>query len=148
MSVNEDPPPLLFGGLPPAAMKLLTAAFRLYSSSMARLRRFFKNKNTPPTMAATATSPTTTPAAIPALLDPPDFALPVAVLLAVTKTVCPPITVTTDGFEDDVAEGDEPAVEEGLSLESAEEPPSAKSALVVRPERYADAYLVPPPQVS
>jgi len=91
-------------------------------------------------MAATATSPTTTPAATPALLDPLDFAVPVAELLAVTKTVCPPITVTTDGFEVVVAEGDETAVLEGLSLESVEDPPSAKSALVVRPERYADAY--------
>ena len=148
--MNEDPPLLLFGGcLPPPAMKLLTAAFRLYSSSIARLRRFFINKNVPPTMAAIATSPTTTPAAIPALLDPPDFAA-VAVLLAVTKTVCPPITdVTTDGFEDAVAEGDDSAVLEGLSLGSDEDPPLAKSTLVVVVlVRYADAYIVPPPPNS
>jgi hypothetical protein len=103
-------------------------------------------------MAAIATSPTTTPAAIPALLDPPDFAEALAVLLAVTKTVCPPITdVTTDGFEDVVAEGDEPAVLEGLSLGSVgsdEDPPLAKSTLVVVPVRYADAYVVPPPPNS
>jgi len=102
-------------------------------------------------MAAMATSPTTTPAAMPALLDPPDFAA-VAVLLAVTKTVCPPITdVTTEGFEDVVAEGDEPVVE-GLSLgsvESSEDPPLAKSTLVVVVlVIYADANIVPPPQVS
>jgi hypothetical protein len=116
------------------------------------LRRFFINKNIPPTTAAIATSPTTTPAAIPALLDPPDFAEALAVLLAVTKTVCPPITdVTMDGFEDVVAEGDEPAVLEGFSLGSVgsdEDPPLAKSTLVVVPVRYADAYVVPPPQVS
>jgi hypothetical protein len=101
-------------------------------------------------MAAIATSPTTTPAAMPALLDPPDFAVPVAVLLAVTKTVCPPITdVTTDGFEDVVAEGDELAVLEGLATSSAEDPPLAKSTLVmVVLVIYADAYIVPPPQVS
>jgi len=100
-------------------------------------------------MAAMATIPTTTPAAIPALLDPLDFAA-VAVLLAVTNTVCPPITdVTTDGFEDAVAEGAEPAVLEGLSVESSEDPPLAKLTLVaVVLVIYADAYIVPPPQVS
>jgi hypothetical protein len=87
---------------------------------------------------------------MPALLDPPDFAVPVAVLLAVTKTVCPPITdVTTDGFEDVVAEGDEPVVLEALSLglvDSSEDPPLAKSTLVVVVlVIYADAYIVPPP---
>jgi hypothetical protein len=132
-------------------MKLLAAAFRLYSSSIARFLRFFINKNRPPKMAATATSPTTMPAATPALLDPPpDFStLPVAELLAVTKMVCPPTTVTTEGFEDVVADGlDEPLVEEGLSDDEDEDPPSAKSAVVVRPERYADTYLVPPPPIS
>ena len=84
-------------------------------------------------MAAIATSPTTTPAAIAALFDPPDAAA-TAVGLAVTKTVCPPITdVTTEGFADVVAAGDE-LVEEGLALvseEPSEDPPLAKLTLVV-----------------
>jgi hypothetical protein len=52
-------------------------------------------------MAARTTIPITTPAAIPALLGPDEefefeaAAVPVAELLAVTTTVCPP-TVTTD----------------------------------------------------
>jgi len=55
-------------------------------------------------MAAIATTPTTTPAAMPALLGPgedPELLLPepVGVLEAVTMTVWPPI-VTTDGDAD------------------------------------------------
>jgi len=111
VSLSETPP-LLVGGLPPA-MKLLTAAFLLYSSSTSRLFRLRKNRNAPPTIAEMTTMPTTTPAAMPVLLDPFDddddgndesevdaFATdPVAV----TTIVCPP-TVTTDGFTD-VVEG-------------------------------------------
>lgn len=109
VSLSETPP-LLVGGLPPE-MKLLTAAFLLYSSSTSRLFRLRKNRNAPPTIAEIATIPTTTPAAMPVLLDPFDddddddgndelevdaFATdPVAV----TTIVCPP-TVTTDGFTD------------------------------------------------
>lgn len=55
----------------------------------------------PPPMAAMATMPTTTPAAMPALFGPPDA---LAEPVAVTTTVCPP-TVTTDGFADVVADG-------------------------------------------
>jgi len=57
-----------------------------------------------------ATIPTTTPAAMPALLGPPpDFddpedAAALAELLAVTTMVCPP-TVTTDGLAEVVEEG-------------------------------------------
>jgi hypothetical protein len=59
-------------------------------------------------------SPTTTPAAIPALLAPPDDPLPAAaVALAVTTTVCP-FTVTTDWVADAVVEGEVLEVDEGV----------------------------------
>lgn len=63
-------PPLLPGGLP--GKNVLMAAFRrcFSSSSLFRLRRM--KKKMPPMMPATATTPTTTPAAMPAVLvDPP-----------------------------------------------------------------------------
>jgi len=106
--VNEEAPPLLVGGLPPP-MKLLTAAFLLYSSSTSRLRLFLMKIYPPPAIAAIAIMPITTPAAMPALLGPEEDELdaveePVAWLLAVTTTVCPP-TVTTDGEADAVVEG-------------------------------------------
>jgi len=107
--VNDEAPPLLLGGFPPA-MKLLTAAFRLYSSSISRLFLLRKKRKTPPAIAATATSPTTTPAAMPALLGPPLDDDPKLVAdavgepLAVTTMVCPP-TVTTDGLAVVVCEG-------------------------------------------
>lgn len=106
MSLNEEAPPLLLGGLP-LWMKLLTAAFLLYSSSTSRLFLFLMKTNTPPAIAAIATMPITTPAAIPALFGPEEEAededfsaeeVPVEELLAVTTTVCPP-TVTTDGVD-------------------------------------------------
>ncbi len=52
-------------------------------------------------------SPTTTPAAIPALLAPPPEDTPeeLGLALAVTTTVCPPI-VTTDWVADAVFEGE------------------------------------------
>jgi len=125
ISLNDEVPPLLLGGLPPL-IKLLTAAFLLYSSSTARLRLFLMNRYRPPAIAAMATIPMTTPAAIPALFGPEDddfCEAPVAELLAVTTTVCPPI-VTTDGeavlvdvgfavalaaAADDVSDGEAPA---------------------------------------
>ena len=118
----------------------------------------------PAAMAATATNPTTTPAAMPALLVPlPDVAWGVDEApddpVAVTTTVCPrqgqlaptawkgketylPPTVTTDGFADVVAEG----VDD--DDEVPEEP--AAGALVVSPVKYTDQYFMPPPidQVS
>lgn len=97
--MNDEPPPLLVGGLPPA-MKLLTAAFLLYSSSISRLFWLRRKRKTPPAIAAMAAIPTTTPAAMPALLGPPlDDPLVDAVgePLAVTTMVCPP-TVTTEGL--------------------------------------------------
>lgn len=108
MSLNEEAPPLLLGGLPPPAMKLLTAAFLLYSSSTSRLFLFLMKMNAPPAIAAIATMPITTPAAIPALLGPEEDLdsdaeeVPVAELAAVTTTVCPP-TVTTDAVAVPVA---------------------------------------------
>lgn len=107
VSVNEDAPPLLVGGLP-APMKLLTAAFLRCSSSIARLFLYLINKNKPPISAAAATTPTTAPAAMAALFVPPDLAAPEPEVElegpAVTMTVSPP-TVTTDGFADVVDEG-------------------------------------------
>jgi len=109
VSVSDEAPLLLVGGLPPA-MKLLTAAFLLYSSSISRLFLLRMKRKAPPTIAATATIPTTTPAAMPALLGPPldDDPEPVADAvgepLAVTTIVCPP-TVTTDGLAVVVCEG-------------------------------------------
>jgi len=106
--VNAESPPLLVGGLPPP-MKLLTAAFLLYSSSTSRLFLFRMNRKIPPAIALRATIPTTTPAAMPALLGPPldDAGLAEALAepelagsgFAVIITV-EPASVTTDGFED------------------------------------------------
>lgn len=99
----NDAVPLLPGGLPPPAIKLLTAAFLLYSSSTSRLLRLRIRREIPPAIAPMAVSPTTTPAAIPALLglleleDPVDeVEFDVDVGVDVTTTVCP--TVTTGGF--------------------------------------------------
>lgn len=127
VSVNEEPP-LLPGGLPPA-MKLLTAAFLLYSSSTSRLLLFRMKRYTPPEIAATATIPTTTPAAMPALLgpvalDPVDDALGEPV--AVTTMVCPP-TVTTDGLA--------LVVDEGTEAEELVDAVSAMGTLLVRPDK-------------
>lgn len=92
--MNEEAPPLLVGGLPPA-MNWLTAAFLLYSSSTSRLLLLRTKRYTPPAIAQIATIPTTTPAAMPALLGPPldfdvdDVDAVLAELLAVTTIVCP-----------------------------------------------------------
>jgi hypothetical protein len=92
------------------------------------------NKKIPPAIAAIATIPTTTPAAMPALLGEDDFddvvsagAVLVDELLAVTTTVCPP-TVTTDGLAVDV--GDAVVVAFFVAVDT----PSAYSTFVVRPE--------------
>jgi len=99
----------------------------------------------PPAIAAAATTPTTTPAAMPALLGP-DFLLPTiaaaeldaaAALDACTVTVSPP-TVTTDGVADVVDVG--ATDEEELAAPDA----SAFGALVAIPVRYTDQYLTPP----
>lgn len=95
VSKTEFPPEL--PGLEFAEVKALMAACRLYSSSTC-LRFFERRKNqTPPAMAAIATTPTTTPAAMPALLGPVSPALDEAE--AVTTIVWPPI-VTTDGADE------------------------------------------------
>lgn len=52
-------------------MNSALAALRLYSSSTAFLLLCFMKKITPPTMAAMARTPTTTPTAMPTLLEPP-----------------------------------------------------------------------------
>jgi hypothetical protein len=73
-------------GLPPL-MKALTAACLLYSSSTSR-RRFALMKNqAPPAIAAIAMIPTTTPAAMPAVLGPEEPLPEPGALEAVTTTV-------------------------------------------------------------
>jgi hypothetical protein len=112
VSLNDEAPPLLVARFPPLAIKLLTAAFLRYSSSTCRLFWLRTNINTPPAMAAIATIPTTTPAAMAALFGPPPLLVGLAdgdaVLLialpAVTTTVWPP-TVTTEGGAVVVGEG-------------------------------------------
>jgi len=137
--VNDEAPPLLVG-LPPAT-KLATAAFLLYSSSTSRLFLLRMKRKAPPAIAAMATIPTTTPAAMPALLGPLDFddesaADEFAELLAVTTMVCPP-TVTTDGLAEVVDEGEEDGPAEDVV--SALEPPLT----VPEPVRYTDKYFPP-----
>lgn len=70
VSVNDAPPLLLLIGDLPPVTKLLTAAFLLYSSSTSRLFRLRINMKIPPAMAAATNTPTTTPAAMPALFGP------------------------------------------------------------------------------
>lgn len=142
MSVNEEAPPLLAGDLEPL-IKLLTAAFLLCSSSIARLFLLRRNKKTPPAIAAIITIPTTTPAAMAALLEPPppEDLLPPADADDdggnVTRTVSPS-RVTTEGDEDVVgvdlgvllAEGvdDEPEpLPEPTALGTSSEMPSSQT---------------------
>lgn len=97
----------LVAGIPvfPPLIKLSTAALRLYSSSAANLFLLLKNKKTPPTIATTATRPTTTPAAIPALLGLLEGVEALAEALAelevgwleTVRTIVDPPTVTTEG---------------------------------------------------
>lgn len=121
VSVNDEAPPLLFGGLPPPLMKLLTAAFLLYSSSTSRLFLLRTNKKIPPAIAAMATMPTTTPAAMPALLgDPLDFAEAEdedSTEEPAVTTMVDPGWVTTDGAADLVEEGVD-AVELSAAVET------------------------------
>lgn len=131
VSLNDEAPPLLLGGFPPPAMKLLTAALRLYSSSTSRLFLLRMNKNAPPAIAAIATIPTTTPAAMPALLGLPELLAAMAVVEvaaealdvaetgpAVTTTVSPG-RVTNDGVADLVDDGVVDPAEEELELEES-----------------------------
>ena len=90
--MNEAPAEL--PGFAPPAIKLLTAAFLLYSSSTSRLLRFRTKRKAPPAITEIASSPTTTPIAMPALLgleeedDVEDPAVPVEEEApAVTTTV-------------------------------------------------------------
>lgn len=107
-SLNE-PLPAVLGALPPA-MKLLTAAFRAYSSSISRLRLWRMNNHTPPATAAIKAKPTTSPPAIAALLVPDfDDELELedveASAEAVIVVTCPEM-VTTDGVAEVVEEED------------------------------------------
>lgn len=89
-------------------------------------------------------TPATTPAAMPALLGPPDdseatFELPVAV----TMIVCP-ASVITDGEAVFVPEEELPFVE--LPLDPDKEPePSWLPTLAVRPSSETDHVFSPPP---
>ncbi|KAI9707212.1 MAG: hypothetical protein M1836_000172 [Candelina mexicana] len=153
--------PALPGGLS-AAAALLIAAFLRYSSSTARLFLDRKNRYPPPSIAANATTPTTTPAAIPAVLVPFEDgfgAIEDAVagpLLgvdcpgAVTNTVGPP-AVTTDavsmmtgvgefGDDDDVG-----GVEPGVCVDELEPDPPSFATFACKPVRETDHALFPPP---
>jgi len=70
--VTFENPALLPGGLP-FDTKVLMEAFLWYSSSISRLRLCRRYRKAPPAMAAIRTTPTTTPATIPAVLDFDDF---------------------------------------------------------------------------
>lgn len=77
--------------------KLLISALRRYSSSIDLRFRKRQRKNPAPTRAQNPTTPTTTPAAIAAVLGPESFLLsevPSVSLAAVTMTVCPPLVST------------------------------------------------------
>ena len=63
---SDSDPTELVGGFALYSPEIL----RRYSSSTARLLRFRRKKNIPPAIALNATMPTTTPAAILALLGP------------------------------------------------------------------------------
>jgi hypothetical protein len=73
-------------GLPPL-MKALTATCLLYSSSTSRRALALMKNQIPPEIAAIAIMPTTTPAAMPAVLGPDELLPAPAVLEAVTTTV-------------------------------------------------------------
>jgi len=137
--VNDEAPPLLVGGLPPPAMKVLTAAFLLYSSSTSRLFLFRMNRYNPPAIALMATMPTTTPAAMAALLGPP-FAWGDAEALADVEsdepgacviTTVDPGAVTTDGVVAVVSEGE--VVEDGAADDVLESSAEAVGALEATP---------------
>lgn len=145
VSANEFAPlaPVADGSLPPA-MKLLTAAFRRYSSSTSRLLRRRTKNQIAPMMPATATNPATTPIAIPALLAPLELLEAAAVVelvgvdtaaVAVMNTVAPAaFVVVAVVFEALVAV----AVAEALlllELTTSLGPGSALAALNVTPVR-------------
>jgi len=146
VSLNESPD-LLPGGL--EEMKLLAAAFLRYSSSTSRLFLLRIKMKAAPAMAAMATIPTTTPAAMAALFGPEDL---VSVeggdteLPAVTTTVWPP-TVTTDGGEVLVVDGEVFDVED---VEDEDDSPPAveTNSGATRPLMYTVQYLAPPQLLS
>ena len=106
----------------PLVVKLLIETLRLYSSSTARRLRCRRNKKSPPAIAQTATIPTTTPAAMPAVFGPFEFSFSAedgagAVVVwpgAVTTTVFP--MVTTDGVDLRVVLGTGAAVVCGVDV--------------------------------
>ena len=94
---DVDPAELVAGF---RVLKLFAAALRWYSSSRAFLFRFLRKKNNAPAIAATATTPTTTPAAIPATLGPlppsPSLGSEVCVVITTEVLACDwPGAVTT-----------------------------------------------------
>ena len=110
---------------------------RLYSSSADRLLRCLSQKNIPATALDASTTPTTTPAAIAVVFDPPPLDLGGDELLElelgawVTTMVVWPgvILVTTEGVGDTVGDGAVPVVCELL------DPPPYVPTLSVSPVR-------------
>ena len=147
----------------PLVVKLLIETLRLYSSSTARRLRCRRNKKSPPAIAQIATTPTTTPAAMPAVFGPFGFSFAAedgagAVVVwpgAVTTTVFP--MVTTDGDDLRVVLGTGAAVVCGvdvgevmleltLGLELALElAPGAFATVPPVPVNATDHVLSPPP---
>ena len=109
LASDTDPAELVGGFAPKPPTKL-----RRYSSSTALLLRFRRKKNIPLAIALSATIPTTTPAAIPALLGPFEDGACVVVMIVCCAVVWPAAVttivlalVTTDG--DPFSVGDAPA---------------------------------------
>jgi hypothetical protein len=151
--VNDESPALLVGGLPPPVMKLLTAAFLLYSSSTSRLFLFRMNKNSPPAITAMATMLTTTPTAMAALLGPlfDDSGVAEAVEDpevpgAAVTTVVVPGAVITDGFVAVVSDA-VVDVEDGADDEVDEPSAEAVEALAATPLNQKLQYELPPPVI-
>ena len=129
---------------------LLMEALRLYSSSTARRLRCRRNKKSPPAMAQTAATPTTTPAAMPAVFGPLDFSSfgvgAGAVVVwpgAVTTTVFP--TVTTDGVDFGVVLAAGAAVVGGEAVCDADDAEFKLYASEVGAEVSSGAFETAPP---
>ena len=123
-------------GLLPPATKLSIVADRLYSSSRAfwRLRRI-KNQ-TPAAIAIMATTPTTTPAAMPAVLVPPSsssLSPSDGALDCVTMTVWPAWLVVVGASESE-------------ELLPPLPPSFSMSSSFSSPVRYSENALSPPPK--
>ena len=111
---ESDIEELLIGGLisPPNTSDVLL----WYASSTALRFRFLRKMNKPPAMAQIATTPTTTPAAMPAVLGPFDF---FSVSTAGGAALVWPGAVTTTVLARVIVEGGSFLVESGSALGGA-----------------------------